>query len=69
MSEKTNVQIQCCICGSTIAKSESDGYSLQVRKMGADSPEMIWAHGECLRKVIPVISAEIPAPQKVNGKN
>ncbi len=41
----------------------ADAYSLQVRKIGANSPEMIWAHGPCLRKMIRVVGEEIPGPQ------
>ena len=58
------VQLRCGFCGHLIEQDDSDGYSLQVRKFGAQSPEMVWAHGSCLRKVIPVIGVEIPISQK-----
>jgi len=45
--------------GGDVAKSDPDGYSLQVRKFGNDSPEMIWAHGHCLRRVASVVGKEI----------
>jgi hypothetical protein len=54
------IQLRCSICGTIIEKDEPDGYSLQVLKFGAKSPEMIWAHGPCLRKAIPVVGVEIP---------
>ena len=57
---KTSVQFTCCICGKIVEGNDPDGYSLQVRKFGVTSPEMIWAHGVCLRKAIPVIAVEIP---------
>jgi hypothetical protein len=53
----------CCICSKTIEENDPDGYSLQTRKFGSKSPEMVWAHGPCLRKVIPVIGEEIPCGQ------
>jgi hypothetical protein len=52
------IQLRCCICGHVVEQEDSDGYSLQVRKLGGQSPEMVWAHGSCLRKVIPVIGVE-----------
>ena len=54
------VQLRCCICGDIVDRSDQDGYSLQVQKFGSKSPEMIWAHGPCLRKLIPVVGVEIP---------
>jgi hypothetical protein len=50
-----SIQLRCCIG----ERSDPDGYSLQVRKFGNDSPEMIWAHGPCLRRVAPVVGKEI----------
>jgi hypothetical protein len=38
---------------------------MQVAKKGKGSPEMVWAHGLCLRKVIPVIGEEIPLSQNL----
>ena len=58
------MKIRCCICGQILEQAEADGYSLQVRKLNAASPEMVWAHGPCLRKVIPVIAVEIPSSQE-----
>jgi len=60
----TSVRLQCCICGKTVEGNDPDGYSLQVRKFGANAPEMIWAHGPCLRKVIPVVGVEIPSRRR-----
>lgn len=59
----------CCICGEPVTATDTtsspmDGYSLQVRKFGTQSPGMMWAHGPCLRRVIPVVGEEIPEPQK-----
>lgn len=56
----TPIPFQGCICGQVLAENEVDRYSLQVRKFGVESPEMIWAHGPCLRRVIPVVGMEIP---------
>jgi hypothetical protein len=66
MSEQ--IKFRCCICGNVVDFQDgegraTDGYSLQVRKFGAKSPEAIWAHGQCLRKAIPVVGKEIPGPQ------
>ena len=58
------IQLRCCISGHLVEQRDPDGYSLQVRKFGAQSPEMVWAHGLCLRKVIPVIGVEMPISQK-----
>jgi hypothetical protein len=55
-----NIALRCCICGSPVEQNDPDGYALQLRKFGAQSPEMVWAHGSCLRNVIPVIGVEIP---------
>jgi hypothetical protein len=49
------IQLRCCICGDVVDRNDRDGYSLQVRKFGNNSPGMIWAHGSCLRRVIPVV--------------
>lgn len=57
------IQLRCCICGDVIDRNDTDGYSLQVQKFGSKSPEVIWAHGACLRKAIPVVGEEIPGPQ------
>ncbi len=54
------IQLQCCICGNIVERSDQDGYSFQVQKFGSKSSEMIWAHGPCLRRVIPVVGVEIP---------
>jgi hypothetical protein len=48
---------------ASVEQRDSDGYSLQV-KFVAQSPEMVWAHGSYLRKVIPVIGVEMPTSQK-----
>jgi len=50
----------CCICEKPIDADETDGYTLNVKKFGGSSPEMVWAHGPCLRGVMPVIGADIP---------
>ena len=57
---KSSVQLKCCICGSTFGPSDTDSYTLQVYKRGAKNPEAICAHGDCLRRVIPVVGVEIP---------
>ena len=57
------VHLRCCVCNNVVERNDPDGYSLQVQKFGGKSPEMIWAHGSCLRKVIPVLGEEIPGPQ------
>ena len=62
-SMNESIQLRCGICGTIVYRDEPDGYSLQVQRFGAESPEMIWAHGPCLRKVIPVVGMEIPGPQ------
>jgi hypothetical protein len=54
------IQLRCCVCDNIVQQDDPDGYSLQIRKFGAKSPEMVWAHGPCLRRVIPVIGIEIP---------
>jgi hypothetical protein len=56
-------QVRCCVCENPIDQNDSDGYSLQMRKFGSESPQMIWAHGPCLRRVMPVVGIEIPGPQ------
>jgi len=53
----------CCICGNVVEGNDEDAYTLQVRKFGTQSPEAIFAHGPCLRRVIPVVGVEIPGPQ------
>ena len=60
----SKIQLRCCICDNNIEQTDPDGYALQVKKFGESSPEMIWAHGECLRKVIPVIGIEIPTSRR-----
>ena len=57
-----NVMIQflCCICHIIVEQNDSDRYSLWVQKFDAKSPEVMWAHGPCLRDVIPVVGVEIP---------
>jgi hypothetical protein len=57
------MELQCCVCGKIVEEKDADGYSLQVRKFDPKSPEMIWAHGPCLRKEIPVVGVEIPGTQ------
>ena len=62
------IKFRCCICRSVVELTDEDGnasdaYSLQVRKIGANSPDMIWAHGPCLRKMIRVVGEEILGPQ------
>jgi hypothetical protein len=54
------MRVTCCICGKGIEGNDPDWYSLQVRKFAVKSPEMIWAHGPCLRNVAPVLSVELP---------
>jgi hypothetical protein len=56
-------QVRCSVCRTLIDQNDSDGYSLQVQKFGSESPNTIWAHGPCLRKVMPVVAIEIPGPQ------
>jgi hypothetical protein len=58
------IQLRCCLCGQLVDQNDPDGYSIQIRKFGTESPEMVWAHGPCLRKVIPVIGVEIPNSQR-----
>jgi hypothetical protein len=60
------IGLRCCICDEIVDQNDPDSYSLQVRKFGDKPPEMIWAHGPCLRKVIPVIGIEIPTPQSTS---
>lgn len=55
------VGFRCCLCGEVVKGDDPDGYSLQVKKFGVKSPAMIWAHGPCLRNVIPVVGVEIPS--------
>ncbi|MFZ0867311.1 MAG: hypothetical protein WBP87_03025 [Candidatus Sulfotelmatobacter sp.] len=57
------IQLRCCISGDVVERDNPDGYSLQVQKFETKSPEMIWAHGSRLRKVIPLVGEEIPGPQ------
>jgi hypothetical protein len=57
----TTIQFTCCICRGIVKRDEPDGFSLQVTKFGANSPEVVWAHGPCLRKVIPILEIEIPS--------
>jgi hypothetical protein len=57
-------RVRCCICGQLIEQNEEDAYSLLVQKYGSDpSPETVWAHGPCLREVMPVLNIEPPGPQ------
>ncbi len=53
------VKLTCCICGNGVEQNDSDAYTLQVTKFGTKSPAAIWAHGPCLRKVIPVVGEQI----------
>jgi hypothetical protein len=62
------IKFRCCICNNVVELRDADGnvsdaYSLQLQKIGEKSPEMVWAHGPCLRKVMPVVGEEIPGPQ------
>jgi hypothetical protein len=61
-------KFRCCICHHVVELTDANGYptdsySMDVRKDGAKSPEMIWAHGPWLRKVIPVVGEEIAEPR------
>jgi len=57
------MDLLCCVCGKIVDQNDSDGYSLQVRKFASQSPEVIWAHGPCLRRAIPVVGEEIPCAE------
>jgi hypothetical protein len=59
-SASPTIKLKCCICGRIVENQDPEAYSLQVRKVGAKSPEMLWAHGPCLIRAIPVIGVEIP---------
>jgi len=59
-SGKPTVSFRCCICHELIKSDDPDGYALQVRKFVKTSPEAVWAHGVCLRRVMPVIGDEVP---------
>jgi hypothetical protein len=56
----------CCLCRQNVELGEPDSYTVQVSQPAAlsvrQNPEMLWAHGACLRKAIPVMSIEIPKP-------
>jgi hypothetical protein len=54
------VGFDCCFCGDAVNQTNPDDFSLEVRSFGGRSPYLIWAHGPCLRKAIPVAGAEIP---------
>jgi hypothetical protein len=54
------IKLKCCICGRVVEDGDSEAFSLQVRKVSAKSPEMVWAHGPCLIRAIPTIGDEIP---------
>jgi hypothetical protein len=59
-SNRSAIMFNCGICGAVVEKADPDGYTLQVRRFGAKGWEMIWEHGACLRKAMPVVSEEIP---------
>ena len=54
----------CCICRRNVALGEPDSYTLRVSQPAAlsvqEDPELLWAHGTCLRSAMPVMSIEIP---------
>jgi len=61
-------KFRCCICHNVVELESADGYPrdsyvMQVRKSGTNAPEMIWAHGPCLRRAIPAVGEEIPEPR------
>lgn len=58
------MRFKCCVCGSAVPDDDQDSYLLQVRRIGATSPEALMSHGPCLRKVIPVVGVEIPKPSQ-----
>jgi hypothetical protein len=53
-------QVRCCVCDDLVEPKDPDGYSLQLRKFRIDTPETVWAHGVCLRRVMPVVGIAIP---------
>jgi len=56
-------KVECCVCRDVIVPDDPDGYSLKILKFGNKSPETVWAHGMCLRRVMPVVGVEIPGVQ------
>ena len=69
MTSQAEIKFKCGICEKVVELTDPDGYSLQVRKFKVNSPEMVWAHGVCLRRVIPVIGVEIPGSISEDEKN
>jgi len=56
----SHLALSCCLCNKIVDPQEPDGYQLQVKKFGEPSPEMLWAHGICLRAAIPLVGVQIP---------
>jgi len=56
----------CCLCRQKVELGEPDSYTIRGSQPAAlsvqQNPELLWAHGTCLRGVIPVMSIEIPKP-------
>ncbi len=48
------MKLSRCICGVAVEPSAQDWYAPQLRHSKAGAPEMIWAHGACLRPAMPV---------------
>lgn len=49
----------CCVCHRIVATNGVDWYLINLQKCGKGSPEAMWAHGPCLRKVMPVVGIDI----------
>ncbi len=55
-----DIELRCCLCNKSVDRQETDGSQIQLKKFGASTPEMLWAHGVCLRAAIPLIGVQIP---------
>src|SRR5437667_10574566 len=64
----------CCICRAAIYPNAEPCCTLSIKrglpgwKQHPDSKQQIWAHGVCLRKLIPITEYSFPEPDLSFGK-
>jgi hypothetical protein len=58
------MKFNCCVCKLEVEIGQSDTYTIQISKPSGigfqKRPELMWAHGPCLREAIPLVAIEIP---------
>ena len=59
------MKFTCCVCHKVMQLGEPGSYTIQVSQPAAMSAqpkaELLWGHGVCLCKAIPVICEKIPS--------